>query len=88
MLRITLLGAGLLGTAIGQRLIEQGVEISVWNRSPQRIQKLLNSGARLLNDLDGAAANSDAVITVLRDGPVTDPQICWTSRSPISDSRD
>ena len=69
--RICLLGTGHLGTAVGLRLLKQGVEIAVWNRSPKRVEQLMNRGAKLINDLDGAAKESDAVITVLRDGTVT-----------------
>ena len=33
---IALLGTGLLGTAIGQRLLARGHRLTVWNRSPER----------------------------------------------------
>ena len=71
MTRIALLGTGLLGEAIGQRLLNQGVELGVWNRSPERCQPLVDAGATAISTLNGAAADWDGVITVLRDGPVT-----------------
>ena len=71
MSRIALLGTGLLGSAIGQRLMHQGVDVAVWNRRPERCQSLLDSGATEITQLAGAAQNSEAIITVLRDGPVT-----------------
>ena len=37
---IALLGTGLRGSAIGQRLLEQGHPLTVWNRSPQRSEAL------------------------------------------------
>jgi len=71
MTRIALLGTGLLGEAIGQRLLSRGVKLGVWNRNEERCQQLVNAGATAISNLDGAGADWDAVITVLRDGPIT-----------------
>ena len=72
MATIALLGTGLLGEAIGHRLLSQGCELRVWNRNPQRCQGLLEAGAAPIAHLsEGAAAGCEAVITVLRDGQVT-----------------
>ena len=71
MTRIALLGTGLLGEAIGLRLLAQGVQLRVWNRTPGRSQRLIDAGAAPISKLEGAAADCDGVITVLRDGPVT-----------------
>ena len=68
---IALLGTGLLGEAIGRRLLEQGVTLKVWNRTTAKCQPLLEHGAALIDNLDGAAKGCQAVITVLRDGPVS-----------------
>ena len=71
MTRIALLGTGLLGAAIGHRLLAKEIELGVWNRNPEHCQELLNAGAEWINDLKEVTANWDGVITVLRDGPVT-----------------
>ena len=52
---IALLGTGLLGEAIGRRLLEQGVKLKVCNRSPDKCEPLLKQGAALIENLDGAA---------------------------------
>lgn len=44
---IALLGTGLLGAAIGQRLLQRGHWLSVWNRTPERCAPLLAAGAEL-----------------------------------------
>ncbi len=46
MARIALLGTGLLGAAIGRRLLEQGHSLKVWNRTPEKCQALLEAGGR------------------------------------------
>ena len=71
MTRIALLGTGLLGDAIGHRLLARGLELGVWNRTPERCRTLLSAGADQICGLNEVAANWDVVITVLRDGPVT-----------------
>ena len=55
MARIALLGTGLLGAAIGRRLLEQGHSLKVWNRTPEKCQTLLEAGAQAISALpDGA----------------------------------
>ena len=68
---VALIGTGLLGEAIGRRLLEQGVKLHVWNRTPSRCQSLLDAGAHHLETLASAKQASDVIITVLRDGPTT-----------------
>ena len=71
MTTMTLLGTGLLGAAIGQRLLEMGHTLKVWNRNPARCAALVEAGAQLLNHPAEGLESASAVITVLRDGPVT-----------------
>lgn len=71
MTTIALLGTGLLGHAIGQRLLEQGQTLKVWNRTPARISALIRAGATPIERLSEISTGCDAVITVLKDGPVT-----------------
>lgn len=68
---LTLLGSGLLGQAIGERLLRQGHRVTAWNRSPERCAHLLALGARAASDPAAAVASGDLVLTVLADGPCT-----------------
>lgn len=68
---VALLGTGLLGEAIGHRLLEQGVHLRVWNRNADKAASLVSAGAEWIAALADAAQGCDTVITVLRDGPVT-----------------
>jgi 3-hydroxyisobutyrate dehydrogenase len=70
-MEISLLGAGLLGGAIGERLLRCGHRLTVWNRSPERCAPLLALGARTAATPAEAVAASPLVITVLSDGPTT-----------------
>lgn len=71
MKSVAVLGTGLLGEAIAQRCLSQGISVHAWNRTRERVQPLLVLGAKEIGDLSEASSTCDAIITVLRDGPVT-----------------
>ena len=71
MTSVAVLGTGLLGTAIATRLLEQGLNVHVWNRNPSRIVPLVETGATAIDDLGKAAGNDRVLIFVLRDGTAT-----------------
>ena len=75
MSSVALLGSGLLGEAIGRRLLDQGVALKAWNRTPGRCQGLIEAGAESVQDLSSISETCSSVITVLRDGPVTETMV-------------
>lgn len=64
---IAVLGTGLLGAAIAERLLHQGHRLTVWNRNPVRCQPLLAAGAQLAPNPAAAVREAELVITVLAD---------------------
>jgi 3-hydroxyisobutyrate dehydrogenase len=70
-MKIALLGTGLLGTAIGQRLLARGHRLTTWNRNPERCSPLLAAGANLAATPSAASTAADWLLTVLSDGPST-----------------
>ena len=62
-IRVSLLGLGSMGTAMATKLLEQGFDVDVWNRSPKEIGDLLDLGARKV-DL-GTALQNDFFISML-----------------------
>jgi 3-hydroxyisobutyrate dehydrogenase len=68
--RVGLLGVGLMGSAMGHRLLDQGIEVVAWNRSPERVVALEERGARRANDPAEVALGSDVVITMLPTAPI------------------
>jgi 3-hydroxyisobutyrate dehydrogenase-like beta-hydroxyacid dehydrogenase len=62
-IRVSVLGLGSMGTAMASRLLEQGFEVDVWNRSPKEIGDLLDKGARKV-DL-AAGLQNDFIISML-----------------------
>jgi 3-hydroxyisobutyrate dehydrogenase len=70
-MEISLLGTGLLGAAIGERLLASGHRLTIWNRHEERCAPLQALGAAVATTPAEAVATSDVVITVLSDGPTT-----------------
>lgn len=68
--RVGLLGVGLMGSAMGHRLLDQGIEVIAWNRSPERVIALEERGARRADDPAEVALDTDVVITMLPTAPI------------------
>jgi 3-hydroxyisobutyrate dehydrogenase len=63
--RIALLGAGTMGAGMAERLLAQGFEVSVWNRTPGPAARLAERGATAYATAAQAVANADVVLTML-----------------------
>ena len=64
------LGIGLMGYRMTQRLLEAGHEVHVWNRTHERALPLADLGATVHASAPQAAAAAECVITMLENGPV------------------
>lgn len=69
MKRVTLLGTGLMGNPVGQRLLEAGFTLTVWNRTPEKTWMLARAGARVAQDCCEAVRGAEVVLSLLADGP-------------------
>lgn len=67
-MKVTILGAGHMGTAMGLRLLEEGHDLTAWNRTPEKLQPLTEAGAHVAEDVATAVAESPVVITMLTAG--------------------
>lgn len=70
-MEISLLGTGLLGSAMATRLLARGHRVHVWNRHAERSAPLQALGAHTAATAAEAVAAGELVITVLSDGPTT-----------------
>ncbi len=60
-------GIGLLGSGIARRLVDCGFPVTVWNRTPEKLQPLLDAGAQKGATPAGMAADSDILMTCVTD---------------------
>jgi 3-hydroxyisobutyrate dehydrogenase len=61
-----------MGAAIAQRLIEVGHQVTVWNRSADKLKPLAQAGAAVAAAPGELASTADAVITILTDAAAID----------------
>ncbi|MDT7580085.1 MAG: 3-hydroxyisobutyrate dehydrogenase, partial [Pseudonocardiales bacterium] len=56
---VALLGTGIMGAGMAQNLIKAGLDVTVWNRSPDRARALADAGARMATDAAEAVTGAD-----------------------------
>ncbi len=71
-MRIGIAGLGRMGSAMAERLMEVGHELTVWNRSPDKTKPLVDAGATAAATPADLAASVEAIITILTDAKALD----------------
>ena len=59
---VTLIGLGAMGSTLAKALIGAGHSITVWNRSPERLKKIVALGAQGSSDVADAVQASNLII--------------------------
>ncbi len=65
--RVAFVGLGAMGTALAQALLENEIEIHIWNRTPEKIEALAQKGAVTYTKAYKAIESCDIVIICLSD---------------------
>ena len=92
--RVAVLGLGTLGSAVAQRPIGAGLEVTVWNRTPSRVEAFRAGPAAIAATPSEAVRGADAVVTLLFDAgavretmatalPALSPGAIWMQSSTI-----
>lgn len=74
---VAVLGTGIMGAGMTRNLIDEGLDVTVWNRNPDRARPLVDAGARLATDAAEAVAGADVVVTMLFDAEATAQVMEW-----------
>jgi 3-hydroxyisobutyrate dehydrogenase len=64
-MKVSVLGAGLMGSPFGLRLLGEGHEVTVYNRSSDKLTHLISKGANITTNPCDAIANSKIIIMML-----------------------
>jgi 3-hydroxyisobutyrate dehydrogenase len=67
-MKVGVAGLGAMGSAMAARLMEVGHEVTVWNRSADKMKPLADAGAKTAQSPAALAAACEAVISMLTDG--------------------
>ena len=63
--RVGLVGVGLMGSAMGRRLLARGMQVIAWDREPDHLSTLVKSGAQAARSPAEVIEGSHIVITML-----------------------
>jgi len=66
-MKVGIVGTGMLGKAIATRLLNTGHKVIAYNRTQEKVESLKNLGAEIANSPKKVAADSELVITVVKD---------------------
>jgi len=67
MKKITLIGLGKMGAAMGYRILEAGFPLTVFNRTQSKAQPLVEKGAIYADTVQSAVADADIILSSLLD---------------------
>jgi 3-hydroxyisobutyrate dehydrogenase len=67
MKRIGIVGAGIMAKGMAKNFLKHGYRVSVWNRSPEHLKPLIQSGATTSNTPGELTRTSDIVIECVSD---------------------
>jgi len=92
--RVAVLGLGTMGAAMARRISGAGMATTVWNRSAGRAAAFAGGPARVAEDVAGAVAGADVVLTMLFDAdavqdviaqalPAMEPHAIWLQCSTV-----
>ena len=72
MVKVGLVGTGLLGEAVGLHLLESGFSLMAYNRTRSKTKNLEKNGAVIADTPRHVAESSDLIITCVKDGDAVD----------------
>jgi 3-hydroxyisobutyrate dehydrogenase len=95
MRSVAVLGTGIMGAGMARSLLRSGLDVIVWNRTPDRAAPLTGDGAHVAATAAEACAGADAVVTMLWDGdsvaevmtaalPAAPKGMLWAQTSTVS----
>lgn len=84
---VTVIGLGAMGTALARTLMDAGRNVTVWNRSPEKMEPLVALGAQGPSDFVEALAASPRVIVCISDYKTTAELFDRPDVTPVLDGR-
>ena len=67
MTKIGIIGTGMLGEAVGLRLLDSGFQVTAFNRTIDKVENLVKHGGILVKTPKQVAEKSELIITVVKD---------------------
>jgi 3-hydroxyisobutyrate dehydrogenase-like beta-hydroxyacid dehydrogenase len=84
--KIGFIGLGLMGQPMAANLLRAAYSLVVWNRTSEKMQKLVGEGAVAGSSPRGVAERCDVVITIVSDPPALE-EVLWGAEGAIAGLR-
>src|ERR1700680_937298 len=68
-MQIAWIGTGIMGAPMARRLLKAGHSVSVFNRSPEKAQRLAADGATAVTDQTNPVSNAEVIFIMVPDAP-------------------
>lgn len=68
-MKLGFIGLGIMGAPMSANLLKAGYEVTVYNRTHEKAEKLRNLGARVADSPKQVASQTDVIITMVSDTP-------------------
>lgn len=80
---VSIVGLGLMGSALARATISAGLDVTVWNRSPSKAEAFVDGPARIASTVEEAVGASEVVVLCVRDHDATNEVL----RTPSTEER-
>jgi 3-hydroxyisobutyrate dehydrogenase len=67
MMKVGIIGLGMLGNAVALHLLDSGFEVTVYNRTQEKTKQAKEKGAKVVTSPKEIAENSELIITIVKD---------------------
>lgn len=74
--RVGFIGLGIMGRGMSRNLLDAGYDLTVWNRTPERAEALVEAGATLADSPADVAERADIVVVCVSDTPDVQRVVC------------
>ncbi len=68
---VSIIGLGLMGSALAQAGVSAGLDVTVWNRSPSKAQAFVDGPAQIALTVEDAVDASEVIVVCVRDHDAT-----------------
>lgn len=85
---IGFVGTGIMGFQMARRLAEAGHRVTVWNRTPEKAERLKPFGVSIVGQACEAGRGADLVIVMVSDGPTSDYVLFGDGEPGLLDTMD
>ena len=69
MTTVAFIGLGIMGGPMAANLVTAGFDVTGYNRSPDKVEALVEAGGRGADSVAGAVRDADVIITIVPDSP-------------------